>query len=72
MDFDFRLQGQVSKASKAYISNLAVTNHQRRRGIGRALLVRAEAMALQWECDEIYLHWYGPMQIHSAAGANNS
>ena len=51
-----RYWGPGPKATKAYISNLAVGNQLRRQGIGQALLVQAEQMAVRWGCDEIFLH----------------
>lgn len=40
----------------AYISNVAVRKADRRKGIGKLLLAKAEARALSWGCRSIALH----------------
>uniref|UniRef100_A0A061R7J1 Acyl-n-acyltransferase n=1 Tax=Tetraselmis sp. GSL018 TaxID=582737 RepID=A0A061R7J1_9CHLO len=51
-----RLVGRSSWATKAYISNLAVSTSCRRQGVGEALLAEAESICREWGCDEIFLH----------------
>ena len=41
---------------KAYISNLAVQERYRQKGIGQMLLNRCETIAQSWEQPEIFLH----------------
>lgn len=43
-------------APKAYISNLAVKQEYRQRGIGLMLLQQCEAIAKQWNHQTLYLH----------------
>lgn len=40
----------------AYLSNLAVSPHAQRRGVGRQLLLQAEAKAREWGCRSMALH----------------
>ena len=47
---------EVPRKGMAYLSNLSVAPGSRRKGIGRELLLRAEAVALQWGCRSVALH----------------
>lgn len=40
----------------AYVSNVAVRDRFRRKGIAKKLVVRAEALAKSWGCRAIALH----------------
>lgn len=40
----------------AYISNLAVSPHHRRRGIAKQLIQKCEGIADQWQCRRLSLH----------------
>lgn len=47
---------QPTSATHVYISNLAVAQHWRRRGVGAQLLTACEALAVTWRVDHLYLH----------------
>jgi ribosomal protein S18 acetylase RimI-like enzyme len=44
------------KGTYPYISNLAVSNSCRRRGVARQLLTRCDCIALGWGCQNLNLH----------------
>ncbi|CAA6666429.1 unnamed protein product [Spirodela intermedia] len=47
---------RLRRTGIAYISNVAVRESERRRGIGRQLVSKAEAFARRWGCRAIALH----------------
>ncbi|QQE64846.1 hypothetical protein GFS31_15290 [Leptolyngbya sp. BL0902] len=47
---------QPTRATHVYISNLAVVQPWRRRGVAAQLLAACEALAVTWHVDHLYLH----------------
>lgn len=45
-----------SRSRYPYLSNLAVSRSDRRRGVARQLLLNCERVALKWGFEDIYLH----------------
>ena len=63
---------QGTSPTYAYISNLAVAQGCRRRGLAAQLLTACEALAITWQLDHLYLHVMednpGARQLYRRAG----